>query len=262
MWSIENRWKVNSYMNRAIITVAGVSSRFNENEEDKVLKCIYSTGDDRKTILYSILRKCEGYDKVVIVGGYQYERLLEYINTYGQEFSFEIESVYNSAYEIYGSGYSLWKGLEKCLEGEEPSGITFIEGDLCFDAESFEQIKNSEWSCVSYNHKPIYSNKAVVAYINQEEQIKYVYNISHGLLQITEPFSMLMNSGQMWKFADWDRVKEIVNTMSEAEWQGTNLVFVEKYFAGIAPDKREIIAIKEWENCNTREDYLRSRGLL
>lgn len=249
-------------MKVAIITVAGVSSRFNENEEDKVLKCIYSVGDARKTILYSILRKCEGYQKVIIVGGYQYDNLLEYINTYGQEFSFEIEMVYNAAYEKYGSGYSLWKGIEKCAQIGAPADITFVEGDLCFDAESFEQLKNSELSCVSYNHKPIYSNKAVVAYINQEEQIKYVFNVSHGLLQITEPFSMLMNSGQMWKFADWNRVEELINTMSEAEWQGTNLVFVEKYFEGISSTKREIVAIKEWENCNTRRDYLQSIELL
>lgn len=249
-------------MKTAIITVAGVSSRFNENEEDKVLKCIYSTGEARKTILYSILRKCEGYDKVVIVGGYQYEKLLDYIAAYGCEFSFDIEMVYNPSYETYGSGYSLWKGLEKCIEAGRVSSITFIEGDLCFDTQSFERIKNSEWSVVTYNHKPIYSNKAVVAYINEKEQIKYVFNVEHGLLQIKEPFSMLINSGQIWKFADWHRVKEVVDAMQETEWQGTNLVFVEKYFAGIPSDKRAIIGINEWENCNTRNDYLQSYDLL
>ena len=62
-------------MKIAIVAVAGVSSRFNQNEKDAVLKGIYTTMDDRKTLLYSILRKCEGFDKVVLVGGYQYEKL-------------------------------------------------------------------------------------------------------------------------------------------------------------------------------------------
>ena len=41
-------------MKIAIVAVAGVSSRFNQNEKDAVLKGIYTTMDDRKTLLYSI----------------------------------------------------------------------------------------------------------------------------------------------------------------------------------------------------------------
>lgn len=242
-------------MSIAIITVAGVSSRFNEGHEDKALKGIYFAGNPRKTILYSILGKCMDCDRVILVGGYQYESLERYIQTYQQEFPFRIEMVYNSFYEAYGSGYSLRKGLEKCLAGGELSDIILIEGDLCFDKESFERVKKSKQSCVTYNHQPIYSNKAVAAYVNEEEQIKYVFNATHGLLEITEPFSMLMNSGQIWKFADVDRVRLLMQEMTREEWQGTNLVFVEKYFAGIPRGKREILALEEWENCNTRYDY-------
>lgn len=249
-------------MGIAIITVAGISSRFNEGRKENVLKGIYSTGNPRKTLLYSILKKCAGCDRVILVGGYQYKHLEEYIDTYRREFPFEIEMVYNPFYETYGSGYSLWKGLERCFAEGGLSDIMLIEGDLIFDKKSFERIKNSKLSCVTYNYQPIYSNKAVVAYINEKQQIKYVFNTAHGLLRITEPFSMLMNSGQIWKFAEPDRVERLMREMAAEEWQGTNLVFVEKYFEGVSEGKREMVALERWENCNTRYDYIKNWGRL
>ena len=47
-------------MKVAIITVAGISSRFNEEIEDenKCLKAIYSEGSVKDTLLYHILNKC------------------------------------------------------------------------------------------------------------------------------------------------------------------------------------------------------------
>lgn len=245
-------------MNIAVITLAGVSSRFNENQEKKVLKGIYTAGNPRKTILYSILEKCIGFQRVILVGGYQYESLQEYVYTYQRDFSFEIEMVWNPFYELYGSGYSLRKGLEQCFIGGNFSGIVFIEGDLFFEKESFELVKKSGLSCITYNRQPIDSKKAVVAYINEKEQIKYVFNTEHGLLKIEEPFSMLINSGQVWKFADLERVRLLMQEMKEEDWQGTNLVFVEKYFAGIPKESREILALEEWENCNTRDEYFRN----
>lgn len=249
-------------MGIAVITAAGVSSRFNENEDEKILKCIYSERNPRKTILYSILKKCEGFERVIVVGGYQYGNLEKYMDSYQQEFGFKIELVYNPHYEIYGSGYSLWKGLEKCFADGETSDITFIEGDLCFDEQSFERIKQSGLNCITYNRHPIYSSKAVVAYVDKEGKLKYAFNTAHELLQIEEPFSMLIHSGQLWKFTDTDRVRLLMNQMAEEEWQGTNLVFIEKYFWTIPRDDREFIALEEWENCNTREDYRKSEKLL
>ena len=246
----------------AIITMAGGSSRFNEGQEKKALKGIYFEESPRETLLYSILRKCSGCKKVVLVGGYQYENLNEYVDTYRNEFPFEIEMVYNSLYERYGSGYSLWKGLERCFSHREFSDIIFIEGDLYFDSESFEQIKKSELSCITYNYQPILSNKAVIAYMDKMERIRYAFNVTHGLLQIAEPFSMIINSGQIWKFADQDRVGQLLSEMKEEEWQGTNLVFIEKYFEGISKEKIGFFGLKEWENCNTREDYRKNKNKL
>lgn len=243
-------------MNVIVIALAGISSRFNENKADKILKGIYYIGDPRKTILYSILKKCNGCKRVILVGGYEYESLEKYIYTYQQEFSFVIELVYNPFYDCYGSGYSLWKGLQRCLISEKKVKIIFVEGDLYFDEKSFERIKRSELNCITYNREPIYSNKAVVAYINGQNQIKYIFNTKHGLLQIEEPFCMLMNSGQIWKFVDSDRVEELMYELKEEEWKGTNLIFIERYFRTISSQDREIIALEEWENCNTRDDYL------
>lgn len=54
-------------MKTVIVAVAGMSSRFNQDMAEPVLKGIYTEGDVRKTLLYSILRKCKGFDRVVLV---------------------------------------------------------------------------------------------------------------------------------------------------------------------------------------------------
>ena len=64
-------------MKTVIVAVAGMSIRFNQDMAEPVLKGIYTEGDVRKTLLYSILRKCKGFDRVVLVGGYQYEKLVQ-----------------------------------------------------------------------------------------------------------------------------------------------------------------------------------------
>lgn len=47
-------------MKVAIITAAGISSRFNDgiSENKKVLKAIYTKDDGRNTLLYHLLLKC------------------------------------------------------------------------------------------------------------------------------------------------------------------------------------------------------------
>lgn len=243
-------------MKIAIIAVAGVSSRFNDNEIEPVLKGIYTTSDYTKTLLYSILKKCNGYDKVILVGGYQYEKLQQYVDSCRDDFSFEIPLVYNPYYQEYGTGYTLKVGLEHCLQGE-CSEITLIEGDLFFDEQSFERVKMSEKNVVTYSEKAIHSNKAVIAYVNQNKKIKYVFSSNHDAVQIQEPFWELYNSGQIWKFVNIDRVNKILKESEDSMWQETNLKFIEFYFDTIDEVDREIICIDTWENCNTRLDYVK-----
>ena len=60
-------------MKAAIITVAGISSRFNEGvtEDRKELKAIYSENGSQNTLLYHLLLKCSYADKIILVGGYK-----------------------------------------------------------------------------------------------------------------------------------------------------------------------------------------------
>lgn len=242
-------------MKIAIVAVAGVSSRFNQGEKEAVLKCIYTTTDEKKTLLYSILRKSQGFDKVVLVGGYQCESLQAYVEAHREEFSFPIELVYNEHYSDLGTGYTLKVGLDTCLKEMACSEITLIEGDLFFDEASFELVKASQKSVATYNHKVIYSNKAVIAYTNLQQRLKYVFSTSHGAVQIPEEFLAIYNSGQIWKFADMNITKKLMQEFSAEEWEGTNLRFVEAYFNEIKADEREMIPLEVWENCNTRDDY-------
>lgn len=243
-------------MTYAIITVAGVSSRFNENEKEPVLKCLYNLGDKKKTLLYSILKKTVGCDGVVVVGGYQYDALMAYIKEIEGDFSFSIDAVYNPHYEKYGSGYSLKLGLQKCLEQEDCTEIIFIEGDLYFDQASMQSMMCHKKNYLTINHEAILAKKAVALYINEQEEIKYLYDTQHGALEIKEPFVAIYNSGQVWKFAERDYANQVFQGMDECEWWGTNLVFIEKYFRRVSRESVEILAFKEWTNCNTRSDFL------
>lgn len=244
-------------MKTAIVAVAGISSRFNENERNKVLKGIYTISDERKTLLYSILRKCIGLDKVILVGGYQYENLEKYVLKYQEEFPFSIELVYNPYFKELGTGYTLKAGLEACLKEPDCEEIIMIEGDLFFDEQSFERVKTSCRSVATYNYKLIDSRKAVIAYINQEKELKYIFSTNHGAVEMKEPFLEIYNSGQIWKFADIDCVKKLMGKLPEEVWRGTNLLFIETYFAEMRETEREMIDLKIWENCNTRMDYLK-----
>ena len=210
-------------MKTVIVAVAGMSSRFNQDMAEPVLKGIYTEGDVRKTLLYSILRKCKGFDRVVLVGGYQYEKLVEYVSACKEDFPFQIQMVYNPNYQEFGTGYTLKLGLEQCLQ-DNSSEITLIEGDLFFDEASLDDVKRSTRS---------------------------------GSVEITEPFLAIYNSGQIWKFADTDVVKQLVSDSPETMWQGTNLKFIEEYFHQISEEERELLPLKTWENCNTKADYLK-----
>ncbi len=242
-------------MRYVIITVAGCSERFNQNIESPSLKCIFYQEEKRKTLLYSMLKKCMGYDKAVVVGGYQYEALQAYISEFEDEFPFSIETVYNDSFKQYGSGYSLYKGIRTCLQDENCSEILFAEGDLAVLGEELEKIKQSEKSCLTVNCEDIRSDKSVIIYINDKDEIRYQYDTSHGFFQIREPFSRIYNSGQIWKMKDRQAVETVVGKMPEKEWQGTNLIFIEKYFNAVKRENIEIVPLKYWVNCNTREDF-------
>lgn len=245
----------------AIITVAGVSSRFNQGiaDEAKQLKAVYYESDPSQTLLFHMIRKCDFADKIVIVGGYKYKDLCDYVSSIKEEdLRSKIVLVYNDHFSDLPTGYSLYCGIKEALKYNDTGikGIVFAEGDLDVDDDAFRCVAASEKSVLTYNHDVIRSNKAVVLYQDAEGKYRYAFNSAHGLLKIEEPFSCIYNSGQIWKFNDVAKLqrateKYLKNDVSD----GTNLKIIEYYAEQLEPEEVDIIGFSRWVNCNTREDY-------
>ena len=243
-------------MKAAIITAAGISGRFNEGipEEEKILKAIYCEGDSRETLLFHLLSGCAFADRVVVVGGYQFDALQTYYQTELKNAFPQAELVRNEHYADLASGYSLYLGIRKAL-AYDPDEILFAEGDLDIDDASFQKVARSEKSVLTYTDEPIYANKAVVLYQDGEGRYHYAFSSSHGLLKIDEPFSCILNSGQVWKFTDMEALRKANAEFGRREIGGTNLGIIQRYLEAVPPESLELIRLKHWVNCNTREDY-------
>ena len=246
-------------MKIAIITVAGISSRFNKGipEAEHVLKAVYYREDMRETLLYHLLVKCAFADRIVVVGGYRFVDLERYCDALEKhqgepDIQGRLILVRNDHYEDLASGYSLYLGIDEALKSGATE-ILFAEGDLDVDDDSFRHVVRSENSVLTYNREPVYANKAVVLYQNAEGKYRYAFNSAHGLLSIDEPFSCLLNSGQIWKFTDIDALRKANEAFYNEQKDGTNLYIIRKYLDAGVPCS--LVGLERWTNCNTREDY-------
>ncbi len=243
----------------AIITVAGISSRFNKDVDDehKVLKCIYTEADEKSTLLYQMIEKLSYADEIVVVGGYRYDDLSEYIKmSIPTDVRQRIRMVYNEHFKDLSSGYSLYLGIKEAIEGEgNISDILFVEGDLDIDRESLEGVIASDSSVLTYSYEPIKADKAVVLFVDGDGRYNYAFNSAHGLLSINTPFSAIYNSGQTWKFTDMDSLKTANEKFVSEYRDGTNLVIIQEYLNRISADSVEVFPLNRWTNCNTRDDY-------
>lgn len=245
-------------MKCVIITVAGLSSRFNQNfNDEKILKCLYYENSPKYTLIYQLLKKVEYADKIIIVGGYKFSDLTQYISEYiSQELQQKISVIKNTHFHDLSSGYSLYLGISEALKIENLSEIVFVEGDLDIDYESFTHIVNSNKNVLTFNYEPIYSNKSVVLYQNDKNEYKYLFNSGHGNLLINESFKAIFNSGQIWKFKDMELLKFANDSFKKYLIEDTNLAIVQKYLDLITnKEDIELIGLKHWVNCNAREDY-------
>ena len=241
-------------MKSLIITVAGMSSRFNKDTKEDVLKCLYSEGATSNSLLSQQVHMCyDLVDEIIVVGGYKYEDLVAFIRKELKDVNSKMKCVYNEHYQDYGSGYSLLKGIE--MVSEKTDEVIFIEGDLFFNPESVESIINSPKDVISINNEPIKSDKAVVLYFDEHHYPHYIYDTNHSWLEIHEPFTAIYNSGQMWKFQNPTRVREICQFLTPEQAQGTNLEIIQKYFGASKENWLDIVEIKKWYNCNTVADY-------
>ena len=243
-----------------IITVAGISSRFNKDipEDEKILKCLYYEENPQNTLIYQMLKKSSYADKIVIVGGYNYSDLENYIAEHiPKDLYDKITLVYNNHFSDLSSGYSLYLGIDCALNNFTGiDEILFVEGDLDIDNESFLKVIESDKNVLTFNHEPIYSNKAVVLYQNANDEYKYLFNSDHGLLSLNDSFKAIFNSGQTWKFQDMDLLKIANDNFYENIVEDTNLGIIQKYFDLVEnSDNIEVIGLNRWVNCNTREDY-------
>ena len=231
-----------------------MSSRFNRDTKEDVLKCLYHEGGAEYSLLSQQVHKVyDLVDEIIVVGGYKYEDLLAFIHQEMKDVCPKLKCVYNEHYYDYGSGYSLLKGIETVSENADE--IVFIEGDLFFNKGSVEAVIKSEMDVISINDEPIKSDKAVALYFDAHNYPHYVYDTSHSCLEIHEPFTAIYNSGQMWKFRSPVRVREICHFLTPEQAMGTNLVIIQKYFGPINGSQLDIVHIKDWFNCNTVADY-------
>lgn len=243
-------------MRGVIVTVAGISSRFNDGvpEDEKQLKAIYTEDDKENTLLYQLLKKCSYADQIIIVGGYKFEDLKQYCEDLNDEYQNKITLVYNEHYADLNSGYSLYLGLQEAFK-KAVDEILFVEGDLDIDVQSINRVIEAEKSVVTYTSEPIYANKAVVLYQDKNGCFKYAFNSSHGMLSIDEPFFCILNSGQTWKFIDMTILKNANTDFGKFEKDGTNLRIIQRYIDAISADEIELIKLDRWTNCNTKNDY-------
>lgn len=237
-----------------LITVAGMSSRFSQSVGKECLKCIYYEQSIEEALLYKLLHQSDVFDKYILVGGFMYEELQEKVEKYFKDLQEKIILVKNDKYQEYGSGYSLYLGLKEAAKLPYDE-LIFAEGDLYFDGASFEKIISAGKNVITYNRDPIWANKAVAFYFDRQHRIHYIYDVSHNILEIKEPFLGIFNSGQVWKFNKPGRVGEILNSMNEEEWQGTNLAFIQKYFENLEEQDYEMVGFENWINCNTIMDF-------
>lgn len=244
----------------AIITVAGISSRFNKDvpNDEMILKCLYYEENPEDTLIYKMLEKLSYADKIVIVGGFKFDDLVDYV---GEHIPMDIKDkcnlVYNIHFDDLSSGYSLYLGIKESFNlSEDIDEILFVEGDLDVDFESFEDVVKSKNSVLTINPEPIYSKKAVVLYQNENDDFIYAFNSDHGLLSIDEPFKAIFNSGQIWKFKDMELLKIANDNFKEYLIADTNLGIIQKYFDLLDDSSSvDVIGFNHWVNCNTRQDY-------
>ena len=246
-------------MKYLIITVAGTATRFNRDTEKDTLKCLYYKDSPKFALLNQLIQNCGEYDRYIIVGGYLYEVLEDYVKNNLQEYASKIDLVYNEHFKDYGSGYSLYKGIEKVTA---PGDVTFVEGDLYFTKENFDKVYASPKNVLTINREPIYSNKAVALYVSTDGQPHYLYDTNHSSLTIPEPFLAVFNSAQIWKFQSSEKLHQAVASLTEKQLQGTNLEIIQAYFKGLTNDDYDVVTFDAWFNCNTVADYNTVRKLM
>ena len=248
-------------MRALVITVAGMATRFSASVGTPCVKCVFSEGDDPSdTLLGRLLKQAGGFDYVVVVVGWGADDIRSWLDAYTPEcVAGRVIVVDNPHYSDYGSGWSLYVGL-LALKGFGVDSVLFAEGDLYLDKATFAECCDFEGDLVTVSNFPIEAKTSVALYFNADGHPRYVYDTSHGLLEVPEPFSSIHNSGQVWGFGDAGLLFRAAAELGEEAHHGTNLVLVNEYFSRVAPEGVRRLSFATWVNCNTITDWRRAFG--
>ncbi len=245
-------------MKALVITVAGCSSRFSESIGKPVLKAIYCEESLEQGLLWRMLSLAAPYfEKIVVVGGFQFEHLEEYLFSLPSALTENVSLVNNVHFADRGSGWSLYEGLFT-IQYDTLDSVLFAEGDLFVDKESFASLCEGHEDALTYTNHLIDASTSVVYYEDTRHHPHYLYDTAHNALMVPEPFLRIFNSGQIWRFGDPKRLFDLIENMTQEELSGTNLELVNRYFRSCQLDEVEMVEFKEWINCNTIGDYRRA----
>lgn len=234
-----------------LTTVAGLSSRFSASLGREVLKCIYYETVPQRTLLFRQLQMAKEFDRLVVVGGYQFTELYRYLEYYADSnVKKRLLLVNNEDYDRYGSGWSLLEGI-KAVRMLEPEYIVLAEGDLAFAENDFQKIVSASGDVITFTREIIDARTSVVAYLSADGRPHYLYDEQHDLLRIEKPFVRIFNSGQVWKFADPELLYSVADSLPDSVHQRTNLEVINAYFSKSRINTLSLIGIEEWVNCNT-----------
>lgn len=237
----------------AVITAAGTSSRFSQSLGREVCKVIFSEGDEGDSLLarqLELLRPFD-FDLIVVVGGHLFDDLSAFLERRARDLPLRL--VRNERYADYGTCHSLAVGLEALDDGLDQ--VLFLEGDLLFDAASLGRVMASPHSVVTATGDLIRAEASVAFYLSEAGDLRYIYDTEHKILRVPEPFRLMANSGQVWKFGQPALLRQSLAGLTEADRRGTNLIIIADYFSRIGPDRIDFIKFDQWANCNTIEDH-------
>lgn len=244
-------------MKRAlIITSAGCSTRFSRSIGRDVSKVLYFEGDPKECLLGCQLElvKDEGFDVIVIVGGYMFTQLRDFVAShYGSDQ--RIKVVFNDKFREYGTCYSFACGLN-ALQDYDLDEIVFMEGDLAFDKATFTTIVSKDRDIITASQGVIHAETSVIFYVSMDNSLHYIYDARHEKLHINDSFIILGNSGQVWKFCDVNLLRKTVNMLGVGLCDDTNLLPVENYFNARGLKHVAFLTFDSWINCNTIDDYV------
>ena len=245
-----------------VIAAAGTSTRFSRSLGREVYKILYHEGPVTDCLLgwQLALARGAGFDRVLIVGGHAYPDLCAFVQRHAGGGP-PVATVFNEHYRDRGTCWSFVCGVA-ALPPDGADEIVFMEGDLMVDAASLAAVAAAERDVVTAARDPIRADKSVAFYRTPDGRLRYIYDPAHRELRVDGPFTLLGNSGQVWKFRDPDRLRRTVAAPGPASHDDTNLAPIMAYFNAGPPDGIDFITFQDWFNCNTVEDYRQVRAYL